>query len=87
MSTVRPKSPKANSYDVQAVIACVLLLASVAFATLRASALGAAPTAPVDLLAVGDGGPPEPPPDEPDSRPSPTLPLPPPSPAMTLAAR
>ncbi len=91
MMSVRPQAPKANSRDVQAVIACVLLLASVAFATFRTRALSTAPTgAPVELLAVDDGGPPEPPPDDPDSRLSPTLPLPPPkasTPSTVLAAR
>jgi hypothetical protein len=63
---------------------CSSLLAS-AVALLLASRLAACAELPnlapagAPIFAVGDAGPPPPPPDDPDSRPSPTLPLPPPA--------
>lgn len=42
---------------------------------------------PAELIATGDAGPPPPPPGDPDSKPSPTLPLPPPKGAIALLAR
>jgi hypothetical protein len=63
---------------------CSSLLAS-AVTLLLASRLAACAELPdlepasAPIFATGDAGPPPPPPDDPDSRPSPTLPLPPPA--------
>ena len=42
---------------------------------------------PEEPIATGDAGPTDPPPDDPDGKPSPTLPLPPQSPAMVTTSR
>ena len=76
---VRDDADQAKNTVKLALIACLLILSSIALAVSGGRCAQERLMVPAETFAVGDAGPPEPPPNDPDSRKSPTLPLPPPA--------